>query len=95
MKLASTTKWLPMVIMTFLLATFFSAAWASETTIIGEVNDNYQIVANGQIYEIADTAEGNELAENNVSAKAKVIGIIETRDDMVIITVSSYEIMHE
>lgn len=68
-------------------------ALAGNVTLIGEVNDNYQLVANGQIYEIADTPKGNELAENFISAKVKVTGSVEESNDMNTLTVASFEVM--
>jgi hypothetical protein len=74
---------------------FAGAALAAEKIVVGQVNDNYQIIANGQIYEIADTATGGDLAENHVNAKVQVKGTVEERDDMKIITVISYKVLSE
>jgi hypothetical protein len=73
------------------------AALASEpVTIQGEVNDSYQIVdSNGQVYEIADTAQGNDLVENHIGEKAKVVGTVQTEEDLKIITVTKFEILAE
>jgi hypothetical protein len=68
---------------------------AGQVTLIGEINDNYQLVADGQIYEIADTPEGNQLAENYISAKVKVTGSVEENNDMKTLTVVSFEVMPE
>ncbi|MDA8142077.1 MAG: hypothetical protein M0036_25800 [Desulfobacteraceae bacterium] len=68
---------------------------AAEKTLIGKVNDNFQLVTSDQVYEIADTAEGNDLAENHVSAKVKVTGTLEERDGMKIITVISFKVISE
>ncbi|RJQ71724.1 MAG: hypothetical protein C4519_19335 [Desulfobacteraceae bacterium] len=95
MKPSLKTKSLFAVLILALLATVPAPVLAAEKTIVGEVNDNYQIVAAGQIYEIADTAEGNDLAENHVNAKVKVSGTVEERDDMKIITVKTYQILSE
>lgn len=81
--------------MLFFLISFSSTALAAEKIVVGQVNDNYQIVANGQIYEIANTATGGELAENHVKAKVQVRGTVEERDDMKIITVISYKVLSE
>lgn len=70
-------------------------ALAGQVTLVGEVNDNYQLVANGQIYEIADTPKGNDLAENYISAKVKVTGSVEEGNDMKTLTVTSFEVMPE
>ncbi len=83
-----------MVIMT-LLALFVGQALAGEKTLVGEINDNYQLVVGDQTYDIADTAEGNELAENHISEKVQVVGTVEERDDIKIITVISYKVLSE
>jgi hypothetical protein len=70
-------------------------ALAGQVTLVGEVNDNYQLVANGQIYEIADTPKGNDLAENYISAKVKVTGSVEDSNDMQTLTVVSFEVLPE
>ena len=70
-------------------------AMAGEVTLIGQVNDNYQLVANGQVYEIADTPSGNELAENYIDAKVKVTGTIEEKSEMKTITVKKFELIPE
>ena len=76
---------------------FLTSGWAlaADVEIVGEVNSNYQLNANGQVYEIADTEAGNELAENYVNAKVKVVGTLEEVDDMHVITVISYEVVSE
>ncbi len=76
-------------------ASFVAPAWAADVTITGEVNDSYQIVSDGEIYEIADTPKGNELAENHVNARVKVTGPVEEQDDMKVITVKTYQILAE
>lgn len=88
---------LSLILMVMMLAVAYipSTAQADKTTITGEVNDNYQIVAGAQIYEIADTAEGNELAENHIGAKVKIVGSIENHEDVKIITVVSYQLVSE
>ena len=68
---------------------------AGDMTLIGEVNDNYQLVSDGQIYEIADTPKGNEMAENYISAKVKVTGTVEEKNEMKTITVVNFEVIPE
>jgi hypothetical protein len=70
-------------------------ALAGQVTLVGEVNDNYQLVAGGQMYDIADTPKGNDMAENYISAKVKVTGSVEEADDMKTLTVTSFEIIPE
>ncbi len=74
---------------------FAASAMGAEKTIVGEVNDNFQIVSGNQIYEIEDTEKGKDLAENHVGAKVKVTGSVEERDDMKILTVVSYKVLSE
>jgi len=84
------------LVLTILVSLFLAApALAGEMTLIGEVNDNYQLVSDGQIYEIADTPKGNEMAENFISAKVKVTGSVEEKNEMKTITVVNFEVLPE
>ncbi len=75
---------------------FFSpACWADVVTIIGEVNDAQQIVADNQLYEVADNAIGDDLVYNYISERVKVTGSVTEKDDMKIITVISFEVVPE
>ena len=89
MKLASGIK----ICVVLILLILTSAGWAlaEVTTVVGEVNDNYQIVSDDQIYEIADTKKGRELVDNFISARVEVTGTVEEDGDMKIITVISYK----
>ena len=87
-------RW-PAAIIVAVFACLASTALADTVTLTGEVNDNFQILVNGQIFEIADTPEGNTLAESHVSAKVKVVGTLEESDDLKILTVISYEVLAE
>ena len=85
---------------TLTIAYFSIAFWfvsypvcATEITIVGEVNDSYQIVADGQIYEIADTEIGNDLGKNYISEKVEVTGTIEEKDEIKIIIVKSFKVV--
>ena len=78
-----------------LVLSMVSIVHAGNVTVTGVVNDNYQIVTDGQIYEIADTPEGNELSENHISAKVKVTGMLQENEDLKIITVVSYQVLAE
>jgi cell division protein FtsL len=73
------------------------AAMASEpVTIQVEVNDSYQIVdSNGQVYEIAETEKGNDLVENHIGEKAKVVGTVQQDQNVKIITITAFEILAE
>ena len=64
----------------------------SSVTIVGEVNDQYQIVAKGgTIYEIADTELGNELLKH-IAEVVEVTGDVEEEDGVKILDVKSFEI---
>ncbi|MDX1707894.1 MAG: hypothetical protein R3274_04795 [Desulfobacterales bacterium] len=69
--------------------------FAAEMTIVGEVNDTYQIVANNTIYEVAETPLGDDLVKNYIAEKVQVTGTVEEKDDMKIITVKSFKIVPE
>ncbi|MCB2146333.1 MAG: hypothetical protein KQI81_07640 [Deltaproteobacteria bacterium] len=87
-----------MVLFTLVLisASPFAAMASGPVTIQGEVNDSYQIVdSDGQVYEIADTAKGNDLVENHIGEKAKVVGTVQQDQDVKIITITSFEILAE
>ena len=65
-------------------------------TIEGEVNDSYQIVDNtGQVYEIADTVEGNELIDSHTGEKVSVTGTLQEDENGKIITVTSFKVITE
>ena len=73
-----------------------AALAAESTTITGEVNDSYQIVdGNGQVFEVADTTEGNDLVENHIGEKVKVTGTVEQDQDVKIITVTTFQVIAE
>ncbi len=64
---------------------------AQETIIVGEVNDEYQVVSSeGKIYEVADTEKGNELVNDHIGEKVKVTGTInvmeEESENVIIVT---------
>ena len=53
---------------------------AYRITLIGKVNDNFQIVADNETYEVKNNAVGDDLVFNYVHKKVKIIGhISETR----------------
>ena len=78
---------------TFLV--FSHMAFAGDIAIVGEVNDTQQIVADGQIYEVANTPTGDDLVINYIAVKVKVTGTVEEKEDMKIITVKSFEAVSE
>ena len=74
---------------------YSNVAFAAEITIVGEVNDTFQIVANNTIYEVAETPMGDDLVKNYIAEKVQVTGTVEEKDDMKIITVKSFKIVPE
>ena len=68
----------------------------NQVTIIGEINDQYQITArDGFVYEIADTDAGNELL-THIGRVAEVVGTVqEDEEGIKIIYVSSFKILEE
>jgi nitroimidazol reductase NimA-like FMN-containing flavoprotein (pyridoxamine 5'-phosphate oxidase superfamily) len=65
-------------------------AESTSVTIVGEVNDQYQIVTDdGTIYEIADTELGNELLQH-IGEVVEVKGDVEEEDDVKVLDVKSF-----
>jgi cell division protein FtsL len=90
-------KFMTVLVALVLMASVPMTAMASEpVTIQGEINDSYQIVdSNGQVYEIAETEKGNDLVENHIGEKAKVVGTLQQDQDVKIITITAFEILAE
>jgi hypothetical protein len=78
---------------TFLVFSYM--AFAGDITIVGEVNDTQQIVAEGQIYEVGNTPAGDDLVFNYIAVKVKVTGTVEEKEDMKIINVKSFDVVPE
>lgn len=95
MKKSSRFHWLSLISAAVLFLSITVPALAGEVTLIGQVNDSYQLESDGQIYEIADTPKGNDMAENYISAKVKVTGTIEEKNDMKTITVTDFQVVPE
>jgi hypothetical protein len=96
MKRGTITVMMVLLALVLAAAVPFSAMASETMTIQGEVNDNFQIVdSDGQIYEIGDTASGNDLVENHIGKKAKVVGTVEQDEDVKIIKVTTFEILAE
>ena len=85
-----------MLAISILLVMFLNSALAGQVTIVGEVNDTYQIVAEGgQIYEVTANEIGNEVVFRLISRKVKVTGTVKEEGEVKIITISSYEVLAE
>jgi len=66
---------------------------AAKISLIGEVNDNQQIVADNQIYEVEHNAVGDDLVLNYIAKRVKVFGIVKETREFKIITVESFEVV--
>ena len=78
-----------------------SPAVAMMVTLVGEVNDNQQLVADNEIYEIDNNAVGDDLVFNHVAQRVKVTGQIKSvsesgeSDAYKVIKVESFEVVDE
>jgi hypothetical protein len=72
---------------------FLGLVFAVEITIVGEVNYLFQIMADGQIYEVSNTAMGDELVINHIAEKVEVTGTIKEKGEMKIINVKSFKVV--
>ena len=70
---------------------FLYPVFETDKTIVGEVNYSYQIRANGQIYEVANTAMGDDLVLNHIAKKVEVTGTVEDKKDVKKFTVKSFK----
>lgn len=95
MKRSCAAKWAFGILIAIFSLTCVNGVLADEKTFVGQVNDNYQLVTSSQVYEIDDTAAGNDLAENHINAKVKVTGTLDERDSMKIITVVKFQVLSE
>ena len=64
-------------------------------TLVGKVNDNFQIVVDNEIYEVKNNAVGDDLVFNYISKKVKIVGQISETRKFKIITVESFEVIEE
>ena len=96
MQSQSIKYWVMVVLAILCLAMAVQAnAMAKEVTLIGEINDTNQLVADGEIYDIADTPAGDDLVRNYISARVKVIGTLEDGEELKIIRVKSFQVVDE
>lgn len=89
------SKWIARgTIFVLSLALMFSGqVFADEVTIVGKVNDNYQIVTeDSTVYEVAETEMGMDLL-NHVDKTVKVTGTIVEEEGVRIITVTFFEVI--
>jgi hypothetical protein len=64
-------------------------------TLVGEVNDNNQFVADNEIYEVDNNAVGDDLVVNYIAEKVKLVGILKHTRKSKIITVESFEVIEQ
>jgi len=83
------------VMLSMVLWIFAFPALADKVTLVGEVNDNQEIVAEGQIYTVGDSAVGDDLVRNHISHRVKVVGRIVEGEEGKIIIVESFEVVGE
>ena len=74
---------------------FLYPVLATDMTIVGQVNYSYQIMADGQIYEVANTSMGDDLVMNYIAEKVEVTGTVEEKEEMKIITVESFKVVSD
>lgn len=64
-------------------------------TIVGEVNGSNQIVSEGEIYEIDDTPQGDDLVKNYIGKKVMVTGKLRIEGDMRVLEVTKFKVVRE
>ena len=74
---------------------FTFPALADKVTLVGEVNDNQEIVTEGLIYTVGDSAVGDELVRNYISQRVKVVGRIVEGEEGKVIIVDFFEVVQE
>jgi hypothetical protein len=98
-KTASRLPFIFALLLVFLMM-FSTAATANQgdqkVTIIGEVNDESQIVANdGTVYEIAFTEKGNEVARLIASVVEVIGSVLENEMGTKLLFIESYRILEQ
>jgi len=84
-----------LLVVTLIVLSPILAVGGGAITIVGEVNDNFQIVTdNDQYYEIELNDAGEELIDH-VGERVKVIGEVVEEGENHLITVSSFEVLEQ
>ena len=83
------------VMISIVLWLFSLPARADKVTLVGEVNDNQEIVTEGQIYTVGDSAVGDDLVRNYISQRVKVVGRVVDGEEGKVIIVDSFEVVQE
>ena len=94
-RIIKTTSLIAFVFFMVLIIGSFPVLAFDVITIVGEVNDSNQIVVDGDIYEVDDTPEGDDLVKNYISRKVKVTGKLRIEGDMRIMDVTAFEVVGE
>jgi hypothetical protein len=86
-------KFWTLIVLVFLLCTIVSQVQAVESKFIGEVNDNYQLVTDDQIYEVEPNEVGERLVNSHISEKVEVIGAMREEEGVKIIQVKYFKVI--
>ena len=95
MRVRNKIMFLNLLCLSVMFGIFVNPVFATEITIVGEVNDAFQIVTDKQIYDVANTELGYDLIINYIAEKVEITGTVEEKEDMKIITVRSFKIVPE
>jgi hypothetical protein len=74
---------------------FTLPALADKVTLVGEVNDNQEIVTEDQIYTVGDSTVGDDLVRNHISQRVKVVGRVVDGEEGKVIIVEFFEVVEE
>ena len=83
------------VMISTLLWIFTFSVLADKVTLVGEVNDNQEIVTEDQLYTVGDSAVGDDLVLNYISQRVKVVGRVVDSQEGKVIIVDSFEVVEE
>jgi hypothetical protein len=84
-----------LVIISIVSWVFCFPALADKVTLVGEVNDNQEVVTDGQVYTVGDSSVGDDLVQNYISQRVKVVGRIVEGEEGKIIVVEFFEVVEE
>ena len=90
-----TASFVALVFFAVLIIGSFSVGAFDVVTIVGEVNGSNQIESEGEIYEIDDTPQGDDLVKNYIGKKVKVTGKLRIEGDMRVLDVTNFEVYKE
>lgn len=77
---------------------FMPVPWVvavDEVILVGEVNDNFQLYAEGKTYEVAETPAGSDMVKHYISEKVEVVGSVEEIGEYLVLTVRSFKVVPE